>query len=156
MPSFRLTGLDHHQFEPLFDLSADRLAELGAIRVIAASDFGSPCRISLEDARAGDEMLLLPWEHQPADSPYRSSGPIYVRRGVSRRTLAVGEVPPYVTRRLVSIRAYDEQHMMVDANVCDGQSVAAEIGRQFEEDRVVYIHLHNAKRGCFSCRVDRV
>ena len=155
MPSFRLTGIDHEPFEPLFRLSTDCLAELGAVRVVATADFGFPCRISLEDAREGDELLLLRWEHQPAESPYRSSGPIYVRRGVSRRTLAIGEVPPYVTRRLMSIRAYDARHMMVDADLCEGPSVAEEIERQLGDDRVAYIHLHNAKRGCFSCRVDR-
>ena len=156
MHSFRLTGIGHEQFESLFHLADDRLAELGAVRVVATKAFGFPCRISLEDARVGDELLLLRWEHQPAESPYRSSGPIYVRRGVSRRTLGVGEVPPYVTRRLMSIRAYDAEHMMVDADVCDGPSVAAEIDRLLEDERVAYIHLHNAKRGCFSCRADRV
>ena len=155
MNSFRLTGIGHEQFESLFQLGDDRLSELGAVRVVATKDFGFPCRISLEDARVGDELLLLRWEHQPAESPYRSSGPIYVRRGVSRRTLDVGEVPPYVTRRLMSLRAYDAEDMMVDADVCEGPSVAAEIDRLLEAERVAYIHLHNAKRGCFSCRVDR-
>lgn len=156
MHAFRLTGIDHEPFEELFSFCDDRLAELGAVRVVATKDFGFPCRVSLEDARVGDELLLLRWEHQPVESPYRSSGPIYVRRGGSRRTLDVGEVPPYVTRRLMSLRAYDAEHMMVDADVCDGPSVAAEIDRMLEDERVAYVHLHNAKRGCYSCRVDRV
>lgn len=155
MHSFRLTGIDHEPFTPLFHLPDDRLAELGAVRCVATADFGFPCRITLEDAHSGDELLLLSWAHQPADSPYKSTGPIYVRRGRERRTLDIGELPPYVTRRLISVRAYDAGHMMVDANVCDGPLVAAEIARQFGDDRVAYIHLHNAKRGCFSCRVDR-
>lgn len=78
-----------------------------------------------------------------------------MRRGVQRRTLAIGEVPPYVTRRLISVRAYDIDHMMIDAGVCDGTLVGQEISRRFDNEHVAYIHLHNAKRGCYSCRADR-
>ena len=155
MHSFRLSGIDHEQFEPLFRLSDNELAEAGAVRRVATAGFGFPCRISLEDAAEGDELLLLRWEHQPAASPYRSSGPIFVRRGARRKVLDPGELPPYVTRRLMSVRAYDADHMMIDAGVCEGALVAADIRRRFEDERVAYIHLHNAARGCFSCRVDR-
>jgi hypothetical protein len=155
MDSFRLTGIGHEPFERLFELSDNELAAAGAARCIATADFGFPCRITLEDAATGDELLLLPFEHQPGSSPYRSSGPIYVRRGVKQRTLAVAEIPPYVTRRLISVRAYNDDHMMVDAGVCDGTVVAADIVQRFADDRIAYIHLHNAKPGCFSCRVDR-
>jgi hypothetical protein len=55
----------------------------------------------------------------------------------------------------MSVRAYDAEHMIVAAAVCEGLVVASEIERHFADDCVAYIHLHNAKRGCFSCRVDR-
>ena len=42
---------------------------------------GFPCRVSLEDAPVGEEVLLLPFTHQDSRSPYRASGPIFVRRG---------------------------------------------------------------------------
>ncbi len=112
--------------------------------------------MSLEEAAAGDELLLLPFEHQPANSPYRASGPIFVRRNVARRALPVDTVTPYVTSRLISVRAYDARHLIVDAAVCEGTQVAGEIRRQFANREVEYIHLHNARRGCFSCRVERV
>jgi hypothetical protein len=153
--SFQLVGIDDGPFEPLFQLSDEQLRDLGAVRRTATEMPGFPCRISLEDARPGEELLLLPYLHQPAASPYRASGPIFVRRGVKRRTLAPGEVPPYVASRLISVRGYDAQHMIVAAGVCDGSAVALEIERQLSDDQVAYIHLHNAKRGCFSCRVDR-
>lgn len=155
MNSFRLAGIDPGQFEPLFALSDDELAAAGAVRTRALANFGFPCRVSLEDAAIGDEMLLLSHVHQGAHSPYRSSGPIFVRRGAKRRVLAAGEVPPYIMKRLISVRAYDDQDMMVDASVCEGPDVAADIMRKFADERVAYIHLHNANRGCFSCRVDR-
>lgn len=155
MYNFRITGLDHQAFEGLFTLSDEALAAIGAQRHWAAEANAYPCRVSLEDAAVGDELLLLPFEHQPAASPYRASGPIFVRRGARQRTMVVTEVPEYISRRLISVRAYNAAHMIVDAAVCEGTQVGGEIERCFSNEAVAYIHLHNAKRGCFSCRVDR-
>ena len=156
MSSFQLVGLSRAPFEPLFSLSDAELAALGARRVVAGAGSGYPCRISLKHAEPGEELLLLPYEHQPENSPYRASGPIYVRVAASQRTLPVGEVPEYVRLRQISVRAYDAQHMMIDAEVCAGDAVAGEIERQFADPEVSYIHLHHAQRGCFSCLVRRV
>lgn len=155
MSSFQLVGLSPEPFDPLFHLSTEQLAARGVHRVIAQSKPGYPCRVSLVDAEAGEEMLLLPYEHQPANSPYKASGPIFVRRGARQQVSPVGEIPEYVRTRLMSVRAYDGADMMVAANVCEGQEVAAEIERLFADPEVRYIHLHNAKRGCFSCLVQR-
>jgi Protein of unknown function (DUF1203) len=156
MPSFQLVGLAAEHFVPLFVLPPAELASLGIRRVRATSKPGFPCRVSLADAEAGEELLLLPFEHQPQTSPYRASGPIYVRAGARQRTLAAGEIPEYVSLRQISLRAYDRDHMIVAAEVCAGETVRAEIERQLADPRVSYIHLHNAKRGCFSCLVQRV
>jgi hypothetical protein len=153
--SFQLIGIDHTQFEPLFALSDEELSHMGAERRVATGNPGFPCRVSLDDAREGEELLLLPFVHQPAVSPYHASGPIFVRRGVERRVLGIGELTEYVTSRLMSVRAYDAAHMIIDASVCEGLAVRAEIERLFGNGLVAYIHLHNAKRGCFSCRVNR-
>jgi len=155
MSSFRLVGLAPDPFIPLFALATDELAARGARRVVATAKPGFPCRIGLVDAEPGDELLLLPFEHQPENSPYRASGPIYVKAGARRRVLDVGEIPDYVRLRQISLRAYDAGHMIVGAEVCAGAAVGAEIERQFADPRVAYIHLHNAKRGCFSCLVER-
>jgi hypothetical protein len=156
MSSFRLVGLAAENFEPFFAMSDDELAALGARRVVADASTGFPCRVSLADAATGDELLLLPFEHLSTRSPYRASGPVFVRRGVARALLPPGEIPPYVTRRTMSVRAYDANDMMVDADVCDGTDVRGTLDRMLADDAVAFIHLHNAKRGCFSCRVERV
>ena len=155
MSSFQLVALSPDRFAPLFALSPEALHARGALRVTATSSPGFPCRISLLDAEPGDELLLLPFEHQSADTPYRSSGPIYVRRGVAQSTLGIGEIPESVSRRQISLRAYDRAHMMIAADVCAGSDVATEIERRFGNPLVGYIHLHNAQRGCFSCSVQR-
>jgi hypothetical protein len=156
MHPWRLAGLDPTPFQSLFELSDDALHRLGAVRRTADSVPGFPCRVSLEDAPVGAELLLLPYEHHPARSPYRASGPIFVRRDAQRSDLAPGEVPPYVTRRLMSLRAYDASAMMIDAAVCDGAEVAAVLDGLFADGAVDYVHLHNARRGCFSCVARRV
>jgi hypothetical protein len=155
MHTFRLQGLAPEMFAPLFDLDDAQLALHHARRVVATEANAFPCRVSLQDAEPGEELLLLPFAHQPADSPYRASGPVFVRRGAQARTLAAGEVPPYVTRRQISLRAYDDQHMMVAGEVVDGAAVAQRLGALFGDGRVAYVHLHNAKRGCYSCRAVR-
>ena len=155
MPSFQLVGLPAAPFTPLFSLSEAELSEIHAQRVVATSNPGYPCRVSLADAEIGDELLLLPYAHQPAASPYRASGPIFVCKSARQAVVEPGVVPAYVTRRLMSVRVYDAAGWMTDAAVCPGAETAAVIERLFEDARVAYIHLHNANRGCFSCAVQR-
>jgi hypothetical protein len=153
--SFQLVGIAFEPFAALFSLADRELAELDAQRVIATEKPGYPCRVSLADAEIGEELLLLPYTHQPARSPYRASGPIFVRKAARQTRLDSGVIPDYVTLRQMSIRAYDAAHLMVDAAVCEGKDAAPTILRMFDDPDVAYIHLHNAKRGCFSCRVER-
>ena len=155
MNAFRLVGLTPEPFAPFFALTDEQLAERGIRRVVADRKPGFPCRISLVDAEVGEQLLLLPYCHQPANSPYQASGPIFIRSGARQRVADPSEVPPYVAGRLMSVRAYDERDFIVDAEVCAGADVATTIRRMFEDAQVRYIHLHNAKRGCFSCRVER-
>ena len=156
MTSFQLVGLSPEPFATLFDLPDVELGARNVQRVLATACPGFPCRVSLSDAEIGEELLLLPFEHQPARSPYRASGPIFVRRGASQARLAPGVMPDYVRLRLMSARAYDHAGHMADATVCDGNDAASAIQQMFSDDNVAYIHLHNAKRGCFSCLVNRV
>ena len=156
MASFQLTGISPAPFAPLFALSDEELSRIPAQRLFADAKPGFPCRVSLADADIGDELLLLPFEHQPAASPYRASGPIFVRRAAVRAVLPPGLVPDYVRTRLMSVRAYDASHQMIGASVTPGSEVARVIEAMFSGPEAAYIHLHNAARGCFSCAVHRV
>lgn len=155
MNSFQLVGLPFEPFAHHFVLSDAELAACNARRVVATTKPGYPCRVSLADADIGEELLLLPFEHQAARSPYRSSGPIFVRKAAVQADLAAGAVPDYVGARLMSVRAYDSAHLMTDALVCEGSEVREAIQAMFDREEIAYIHLHNAKRGCFSCAVER-
>jgi hypothetical protein len=156
MTAFQVSALPRHQFADLFHLSDQELIARGARRVTADSKPGYPCRVSLVDAEIGERLLLLSFAHQPADSPYRASGPIFVREAAQEARLAVGEVPELLRHRLLSFRAYDEAGMMVAAEVAEGQELEGVVSRLFAGNGVAYIHVHNAKPGCFNCRIDRV
>jgi hypothetical protein len=152
--NYQLRGLEPAPFERLFDLDDEALAELGMRRMRSDQPVGFPCRISLEDTPVGEEVILLPFNHQDGRSPYRASGPIFVRRG---RTAAriVNELPSYLTLRPLSVRAYDAADEMVEADVVDGATAEPLIQRYLARADVAYLHIHFARRGCYACRVDR-
>jgi hypothetical protein len=58
-------------------------------------------------------------------------------------------------RRLLSLRAFDEQGMMIDADVVDGSQVEPLIERMLADAHTAYIHAHYARRGCFAARIER-
>jgi hypothetical protein len=58
-------------------------------------------------------------------------------------------------RRLLSIRAYDQAGMMLEADVVDGRELSPMIDRMFAIAGVDYLHAHFARRGCYAARVDR-
>lgn len=151
---FRYTGLDPAPFRELFALSDHELLARDIRRVIADQKPGFPCRVSLEDAAPGETLLLLAFEHQPETSPYRSSGPIFVRQAAVEAYEGT-DFPPVFTGRLLSVRAYDGEGMMVDADVTEGSEAETLFARFLARDDVAYLHVHNAKRGCYAARVER-
>src|SRR5262249_4979945 len=108
--SFRITGLPAEPFASLFTLSDEELKARGAVGKIA--DGNDPCRISLTDARPGDEVLLVNHEHHQVGSPYRMRFAIYVRRDEEQYD-AVDEVPEQLRSRMLAVRAFDEDAMMI-------------------------------------------
>ena len=114
-----------------------------------------PCRVSLEDVTAGERVFLLNFEHQPGNSPYRSRHAIFVKEGAEEAHPDQGAIPPSITSRLLSVRAFNEAHEIVDAEIIEGTEVQGLIAKFFENTAVDYIHLHYARRGCFAARVVR-
>ena len=153
--AFRFVALSGDQFAPLFSLDDGELRARDIRQRVSDAKPGYPCRVSLADAEPGESLLLLPFVHHPADSPYRASGPIFVRENAVQSTPVAGEVPEMLRSRLLSVRAYEAGGMMVEADVCEGRALEAQIGRMFMESHVAFLHVHNARTGCYFCRVDR-
>jgi Protein of unknown function (DUF1203) len=154
-PSFRIVGLSAAQFQPLFSLDDNALVHKGARRMTVDAKPGFPCRISLEDAEIGEQVVLIPFAHHDVDSPYRASGPIFVREKAKEADLPVGGIPEVVSTRTMSVRAYDQNSMMIDGTVVPGPQIKAHIEKLFANPKIAYLHLHNAGAGCYSCRVER-
>ena len=152
---FQISALRRDDFEDLFELDDDALGLRGATRYVANRNPGFPCRVSLQDAEPGERVVLVPYSHQPARSPYRASGPIFIRESARTASLAPDTVPDLLRTRLLSVRSYDHNHLMIGAEVIEGGQVESLLGRTLANEHVGYVHIHFAGPGCYACRVDR-
>jgi len=152
---FVIIGLDPAPFLPLYGFSDADLAGLGVVRMAVDAKPGFPCRISLEDVTPGEHVLLLNYEHLPVASPYRQRHAIFVREGATRAARFEDKVPEQLAIRTLSVRAYDANGMMTDADLAEGRDLPALIERLFADPAVAWLHAHNARRGCFAARIDR-
>lgn len=153
--AFRISGLHRDQFQELLVLDDKALAARGAKRYVADAKPGFPCRVSLRDADPGERVILLPFKHQAANSPYQASGPIFVREAAQDVALAANAVPALLRTRLLAVRAYDTDDLMTEADIVDGREFETLVTRLFADERVSYMHVHFARPGCYACRVDR-
>ena len=153
--SYRITGLSPEPFQHLFGLSETALQKHGARRYVADQKPGFPDRIEIRDAEPGETVLLLNHVCQPADTPYRATHAIFIREGAKERFDAINTVPEALRVRLLSLRAFDDEGMMLDADVATGDLIETVIDHLFADPNVAYLHAHNAKQGCYHARIDR-
>ncbi len=153
--SFRILGLPLERFAPLFALDDEELQARRIRRFVAEDANSAPCRITLEDAQPGERLLLLNYEHQPAPTPFRATGPIFLREAARTTFDAIGRTPEVFQKRTLSARAYDRAGMMIKGQVSPGADIAGLLGDWFEDPSVDDIHLHYAARGCFAARAVR-
>lgn len=153
--NFRILGLDPHPFLPLYGQPDAELREQGVLRMRVDEAHSAPDRIELRDAEPGETVLLLNHEYLDADSPYRGRHAIFVREGAMQAFDQINTVPDCIRRRLMSLRAFDAQGMMVDADVVDGSGVETLIERLLAQDSVRFIQAHHARRGCYAARIER-
>lgn len=151
--SFQIHALPAEPFQPLFGMSEQELAGINATRIVVDQKPGYPCRVSLADAEVGETVILVNHVHQPAESPYRACHAIFVREHAGQAFPERGEIPEVLATRLISVRAFDDRHYMIDADVVDGEDLRMVIPRMFENPAVEYLHLHNARPGCYAARV---
>lgn len=154
--SFVVSGLPLEPFRPLFGLSDEALAARGVLRHTADAPLGFPCRVTLADARPGETLLLMGYEHQPADTPFRARHAIYVGEAATETARYRDAIPPSLAARpFISLRAFDDAGMMRDGQVASGAALAPLVERMLADDRVAYLHAHYAGRGCYAARIDR-
>jgi hypothetical protein len=153
--SFVVHALPEQSFAPFFAMSEDELREHRARLCVADARPGFPCGVSLADAEVGERVLLIHYEHHVCESPFRASHAIYVRESAQQAHPRPAELPAMLRSRLISLRAFDAEAMMVAADVVEGEQLEPAISAVLEDPAVAYVDLHNAKLGCYLARVTR-
>jgi hypothetical protein len=152
--TYLIEGLRRELFIPLFAMNDDELAAQNAVRVTATGP-GFPCRVSLEDAKAGESLILLNYTSHDVATPYRSAYAIYVREGAYDIAPLIDATPPVFEGRPLGLRAFDAEGMLRNAALALPGQADAKIRELFADKNIAYIHAHNAAHGCFSARIDR-
>lgn len=136
--------------EPIPTLSDNPIA------ITASEGMGAPCRRCLLDAQAGEVVHLIPYDPFPADSvtPYRGTMAIFVHAH-DCEVFRGDSLPERQLRRLMSLRAFDEKHMMIAAETAEGSELEEVAGGMLADEHAKYINVHNAKPGCFAVRIER-
>jgi hypothetical protein len=153
--TFQIHALPKTLFEDLFGLTDAGLQKRGMLMVTADSEPGYPCRVSLQDAKIGVELILHNYQHLEGNTPYAASHAIYVRKNATQAQMMPGQIPEVLSRRLLSVRGFNRQKLMVDADVICGQDLAMRLEALFSNSDVDFVHVHNAKPGCFAPKVTR-
>jgi uncharacterized protein DUF1203 len=153
---FVVTGLSPEPFRHLYGLSDAELATQGVKRYVTQANQNYPDRIEMRIAEVGEMVLLLNHLSMDKETPYRATHAIFVREGATETYRGENELPFIMSQKPMSLRAFDEVGMMIDGDVALGDEVTEVIERFFDNPEVSYIHAHNAGRGCYSGRVDRL
>ena len=153
--AYTISGIDPSQFSHLFGLSEDELAKRGAVRRAVREGDTIPERVELREAPAGSDVLLVNYVHQPADNPYHASYAIFVREHSETAAVVRDAVPEVLRKRLISLRAYDGNDFLTEADVVPGTDLEPLILDYLGRPGVAYLHAHYAKPGCFAARIER-
>jgi hypothetical protein len=148
--TYCIEGLDPARFADTEALLAE-----GAIRMAVDSAGGYPCRVTLDDARPGESVILLNYVSADVPTPFRATHAIFVREGATVAPRYDDEVPPYLDRRTLSLRAFDGAGMLRAASVAMPGEADAGIRGLLEDGEIDYVDVHNAAWGCFLARATR-
>jgi hypothetical protein len=153
--TFRIRGLSPEPFRPLYGLSDAELAKRNARRYVAHESPGFPDRIEMRDARVGESLILVNHEHLPVATPYRSSHAVFVLEGAQETYDRIDDIPEVLSRRLLSLRGFSKDGMLLHADVLEGKTLRHAISAFFDKPGIAYLHAHNARQGCYAGLIER-
>lgn len=153
--TYKITGLDPSSFAHFIGLSDEELDRQGAKRVTAAADRGFPCRVSLDDARAGETLILLHHVSHDVATPYRSAYAIYVRENAERPAVYEDRTPPVFEGRPLGLRGFGADGNLKNALLALPGEADEKIRALLDDPAIAYIDAHNAAHGCFAARIKR-
>lgn len=153
--AYRIDGLAPEAFESLFGMMDGELAARGAVRVTADAPTGYPCRVTLEDAAQGEELVLLNYVSHDVEGPFRTAYGIYVRKDAAAPASFTDETPPLFESRTLGLRGFGADGMLKSGLLAMPGEADAKIRELFDDPRIDTIHAHSAAYGCFLARIER-
>lgn len=153
--TYKITGLDPSNFAHFIGLSDEELDRQGAKRVTATADRGFPCRVSLDDARAGETLILLHHVSHDVATPYRSAYAIYVRENADQPAVYEDRTPPVFEGRPLGLRGFGADGNLKNALLALPGEADEKIRELLDDPAIAYIDAHNAAHGCFAARIER-
>ena len=152
--TYRIKGLEPAPFTPLFALDDAELEAKGMTRMAVDSPT-FPCRVSLRDCDIGDEVILLNHVSHDGANPYRATHAIFVSKSATEAADYVDTIPPALDRRILSLRSFGADGMMIDAALVQPGEADPAIRKLLANPAADHVDAHNAIRGCFAARIER-
>lgn len=90
----------------------------------------------------GECAILLNYEHQPANTEYRSRHAIFVREGAKVALDMINVIPKEIRIRPISLRAFNEDGEMLNADLSEGKEIIPLIEHFFSDPDVAYLQVH--------------
>jgi len=153
--TYRITGIDPAPYRYLHGLTETELAGQGVVRMTVTANPGFPCRISLTDRDVGESVLLLNHLSHDVAGPYRASHAIFISEGETESAEYIDEIPPVFATRVLSLRGFGADGMMIDALLTQPGEADGGIRRLLANPEIETVHAHNASRGCLAARIER-
>lgn len=144
-----ISGLKSSDFAHLYGRDDEYLAQHNARRVLASPDSALPDRIGLKDVPSGENAILLNHTYQPAQSPYHGKHAIFIHEGCIKSGLFYNEIPKYLAKRQLSLRAFNIEHCIIAAELATGEDIEPMVLTLLQMPETAYIHAHSARYGCY-------
>jgi hypothetical protein len=91
----------------------------------------------------------------PIDLLTRASARSSCASQPKNKYIGYDEIPAQMLPRLMSVRAFDDRHYIVAADVAQGSQLGELAERLLGNRDVSYLHVHHARWGCYVGRIDR-
>jgi len=151
-PTFRIVPLPFAVVERTRRTLTDDFGH--PLRVLVNPEPGNPCRFTLRQSPAGEELILMSYSPFKHDHPYREIGPIFIRRHGDAGYADVHRFPPEIDPATRVFRSYNAAEEIVDAHV-GTPDPAALIARLFANPLAECIHVRSLTYGCFTFKIER-
>jgi hypothetical protein len=134
-----------------------RASSLARGTAVVPDDDGGPfpVRCCLTEEPSADRVLLLSMAVPSQESPYTARSPVYIHRDGCPGSEPSTEPPEILAARSLSLRGYDERHMLTGTAVTAGPDVEREAAKLLDDGRTAYVFAHFAGPGCYACRIER-